>query len=196
MAVLLIDALTSDLDPSKDRDTYCDQVLQLIEAPTGRGGGGDREAEPETASVTDQMEMRRQSVEAAGPGATGHRPTDHRAQHRSRRPNRSGPVAARPAAARASWQRHGGQRRRQHTVGPWAARSSPAVPGCWPRYADGRRRPMDGRSMRCSWAVIQSFVSYDMLCEKDGPDPEFRHDRENSDTLSENGHNNCPFSDK
>jgi hypothetical protein len=54
--------------------------------------------------------------------------------------------------------------------------------------------------MRCSW-VIQSFVGYDTLCEKDGPDPEFRHDRENSDTLSENGGAAaaaaaCPFSDK
>ena len=56
--------------------------------------------------------------------------------------------------------------------------------------------------MGCSWDVIQSIVGYDTLCEKDGPDPEFRHDRENSDTLSENGQEEeeeeeeCPFSDK
>jgi DNA end-binding protein Ku len=52
MAVSLIDALTSDWDPSNYRDTYRAWVLQLIEAPNLAGEVVEtEEPEPETASV-------------------------------------------------------------------------------------------------------------------------------------------------
>ena len=65
MAVSLIEALTADWDPGNYRDTYRDRVLQLIEAKQAGEVVEIAEPEPETASVTDLMEMLRQSVEAA-----------------------------------------------------------------------------------------------------------------------------------
>src|SRR3954451_17200029 len=65
MAVSLVEALTADWDPDNYRDTYRDRVLQLIEAKQAGEVVETKEPEPETASVTDLMEMLRQSVEAA-----------------------------------------------------------------------------------------------------------------------------------
>ena len=69
----LIDALTSDWDPSNYRDTYRDRVLS-DRGQTGRGGGGDEEPEPETAPVMDLM-MLRWSVVRSGPAAGRATPT-------------------------------------------------------------------------------------------------------------------------
>ena len=98
MAVSLIDALTSDWDPTSYRDTYRDPGAAADRGQAGRGGGGDRGAGTETASVTDPREMLRQSVEWPGPAASRATPTrppgsppepptrtvqDHRSQSRA-----------------------------------------------------------------------------------------------------------------
>jgi DNA end-binding protein Ku len=64
-AVGLIDALTTDWEPSNYTDTYRDRVLQLVQAKgKGREVVADDDTEPE-AEVLDLMEALRRSVEAA-----------------------------------------------------------------------------------------------------------------------------------
>jgi DNA end-binding protein Ku len=64
MAKVLVSALTAPFDPSKLKDTYQEQVLQVIQSRTGTAVPGARPEEPKRAPVVDMMDALRKSVEA------------------------------------------------------------------------------------------------------------------------------------
>lgn len=81
-AGMLIDAMTTEWDPSNYRDTYRDRVMQLIEAKQAGEEIVTTTQEPASAEVVDLMAVLEQSVEAA----RRHRPgNEHQAEPVGRR---------------------------------------------------------------------------------------------------------------
>ncbi|MGW2458068.1 non-homologous end joining protein Ku [Streptomyces sp. NPDC004457] len=92
MALQLVDALSSDWDPSRYRDTYQEKVRELVKAKAGGQEIAAAEEPPEATNVIDLMKVLEGSLKAARSGRGGEEPAGGREEK----------PAPRKAAARSS----------------------------------------------------------------------------------------------
>jgi DNA end-binding protein Ku len=64
LAKMLVSSMTAPFDPTKLKDTFQEQVLQLIESRASRAVPGAQIEEPKRAPVVDIMEALRKSLDA------------------------------------------------------------------------------------------------------------------------------------
>ncbi|MFJ4525690.1 hypothetical protein ACIP4Y_32915 [Streptomyces sp. NPDC088810] len=92
MALDLVDALSSDWDPSRYRDTYQEKVRELVKAEAEGQEIAAAEEPPEATNVIDLMKVLEGSLQAARSGRGGRESAD----------GREGKAAPRKAATRSS----------------------------------------------------------------------------------------------
>ncbi|MEU1010767.1 Ku protein [Streptomyces sp. NPDC005890] len=92
MALDLVDALSSDWDPSRYRDTYQEKVRELVKAKAEGQEIAAAEEPPEATNVIDLMKVLEGSLQAARSGRGGRESAD----------GHKGKAAPRKAAARSS----------------------------------------------------------------------------------------------